>query len=156
MTTSYSNALLKYILTHYIDVIYCKITIEELGEFCKGKPGKNPLETCLIWRADLDQAIISLAPKMDGWQPSELTSSDAVIQVSRSNNISRMQRDLVRDCILRGCEKVCKRTTGSYDILSKIWIPGPEICYNAGIISRLRKFLNAEGRDAQGKFIGGK
>jgi hypothetical protein len=139
---SYSNALLKYILTHYIDVIYCKITVEEMGEFCKGKSGKNPLETALLWKADIDQAIISLAPSMTGWQPSELTSSDAVIQLSRSNNVSRMQRSLISDCILKNCEKVCKRTG----------YKKPETCWNEGIISRLRHYLNGDVRDATGKF----
>ena len=150
---SYSNPLIKYILTHYIDVIYCKITLEEMGEWCKGKAGGNPLETALIWKADIDQAIISLAPKMTGWKPSELTSSDAVIQVSRSNDISRMQRSLAVDCILRDCLKVCKRTNATFDPISKVSIPGPEICYSEGIITRLRKYLNGEGRDSQGKFI---
>jgi hypothetical protein len=30
-------------LTHYIDIMYGKITPDEMGDFCHGKPQKNPL-----------------------------------------------------------------------------------------------------------------
>jgi hypothetical protein len=116
-----------------------------MGEYCKGKSGKNPLETALIWKADLDKALVNLAPGMP-FNPSEITSVDMIMQIARSNDVSRMQRSLLSDCVLKSCDKICKRTGNR----------GPELCYNEGIISRMRKYLNGEGRDDKGKFTGGK
>jgi len=138
----YSNALLKFVLTHYIDIVYCKITPEELGEFCRGLSKKNPLETVLIWKSDLDRGLVSLAPNMP-FNPSEITSADMVIQLARSNDVSRMQRALIADCMLKACDKICKRTCG---------LNAPEVCWNEGIITRIRHYLNGDKRDANGRF----
>jgi hypothetical protein len=81
MTESYSNALIKFVLTHYIEIMYGKITVEEMQDFCSGSAGKNPLETALQWKADTDRALVALAPTMKGWQPRDITSSDIIIQI---------------------------------------------------------------------------
>jgi hypothetical protein len=142
MTQSYSNALLKFILTHYIDILYSKITIEEMGEYCHGKSHRNPLETALLWKVDVDRALVNLAPAMP-FNPSKITSADMIIQIARSNDVSRMQRSLISDCILKNCEKICKRTG----------YKKPETCWNESVITRLRHFLNGDVRDGQGRFI---
>jgi hypothetical protein len=146
MTQSYSNALIKYVLSHYIEIMYGKITIEEMGEYCKGKSGKNPLETALIWKADCDQALVSLSNRKHGWSDAlrDGMSDSMITHLARSNEVSDMQRSLISDCILKDCGKFCKRTCGKN---------APETCWNEGIISRLRKYLNHEGRDDQGKFV---
>ncbi len=138
---SYSNALVKWILVHYIDILYGKITPEEMGDFCKSAGRKNPLETALIWKADVDTAIISLSKKT-GWEDALLGMTDSmVLHLCRSNQVSSMQRTLINDCILKGCLKHCKDTG-----------PGRKICYNEGIITRMRKYLNKEGRSELGRF----
>jgi len=153
MTTSYSNALLKYVLTHYIEIMYGKVTPEEMQDSCKGKSHKNPLETALIWKSDLDQSIVSLSTRHHGWADALPGMTDSVIlHLSQSNKVSGMQRQLISDCVLKGCPKFCKRTNATFDPISKVSIPGPEICYSEGIITRCRKFLNGEVRDESGKF----
>lgn len=147
---SYSNALIKWILTHYCDVLHGKVTPEEMQDFCRSTGRKNPLETVLTWKADIDQAIISLAPRMTGWDPAEITSADCILQLGRSNLVSRMQRDIINDCVLHNCMRDCK-DTGAH---------GSKLCYNEGIISRLRRYLNKEytnthikQRDSSGLFV---
>jgi len=146
---SYSNARLKYTLTHYSEILQGKVTLEEIGEFHKGS--KNPLETALIMKADLDQAMSSLSPRGDIWaQACQSMSVSLLIHLGRMDKrddngnripypLSSMQRALVNDCILKGCGKICKRTCGE---------DAPETCWNEGIISRMRRTLNKENRDS--------
>jgi hypothetical protein len=114
--------------------MYGKITPEELGDFCKSVGRKDPLNTVLNWKIDIDQALVSLSPKSKGWDPAEITSGEIILQIVRSNHIGNMQRLVVSDCILKNCNKACKRT-GAH---------GPEMCWHEPIISRMRRFLNAE------------
>jgi len=159
---SYSNALIKFVLVHYVDILYGKITPEEMGDFTKSAGRKNPQETALIWKADIDQAIISLSKRHHGW--ADALAGEKVIEVNglkfrgmsdsmilhlcRSNSLSNMQRDIVNSCIMKDCIKACK-DTGSR---------GSKICWNEGIISRMRRFLNkqylaAHGKDDHGRFV---
>ena len=140
---SYSNALLKFIATHYCDIMWGKITPAEMSDFTKSVGRKNPLETAMIWRADFDQAFISLSSKHHGWKDALPGMTDSVIlYLCRSNEVSAMQRAILNDCILKSCTKICKRTDSH----------GPDICWNTGIITRMRHFLNGEVRDESGKF----
>lgn len=160
---SYSNSLIKFVLTHYIDILYGKITPEEMGDFCRSMGRKNPLETALIWKSDIDEAIISLSKSHHGWGDALRDAkeievggvkvrkmSDAMIlHLCRSNSVSGWQRMLINHCILRDCGKDCK-VTGSR---------GSKICWNEGIITRMRKYLNGrrlwvkdQPRGADGRF----
>jgi hypothetical protein len=126
--------------------MYGKITPEEMQDFTRSCGRKNPLETALIWKCDFDQALVSLSPKHKGWEPAEITSGDMILQIVRSNHIGNMQRTIISDCILKNCNKMCKRT------------PRPETCWNEGIFSRMKKYLNGlwmieHGRDLNGKFL---
>jgi len=144
MEQSYSNALIKYVLTHYIDIMYGKITPDEMGDFCNSAGRKNPLETALIWKADIDQAIISLSSRSHGWADAlhDGMTDSMILHLCRSNQVSSMQRDLINWCILRDCCKVCKDTG----------YKGSKMCWNEGIITRMRKYLNKEWRDESGQF----
>ncbi len=151
---SYSNALLKFIAVHYCDIMWGKITPEEMQDFTKSAGRKNPLETAMIWRADFDTALVSLSGRFHGWQDAlrDGMSESMILHLCRSNEVSNMQRSIINDCILKGCGKACKRT-GNH---------GPDICWNEGIISRMRHYLNGEytarhvkARNGQGCFSTG-
>jgi hypothetical protein len=124
--------------------MYGKITPEEMQDFTRSVGRKNPLETALIWKTDFDQALISLSPTSKGWDPAEITSGEIILQIARSNHIGNMQRSIISDCILKNCNKICKRT------------PRPETCWNEGIITRMRKTLNGEWLAANGRTPDGK
>lgn len=142
--SSYSSDLIKFTLTHYVDIMNGKITPDEMGDFCKSAGRRNPLETALIWKSDIDKAIISLSDRKTGWRDAlrNIMSDSMLLQLCRSNDISNMQRTLLNDCILKNCGKECKRTIYPYT----------EPCWNEGIITRLRKYLNHDGRDEKGRF----
>ncbi|MDD5510885.1 MAG: hypothetical protein PHI12_08745 [Dehalococcoidales bacterium] len=150
---SYSNALLKFVLVHYVEIMHGKITPAEMSEFTKSAGRKNPLETAMIWRADLDQAIHSLSPRGIWAEACKDMTDTMLYHLGRLDKrddsgpipypLSTMQRVLVNDCILKGCGKVCKRTCGKN---------APDVCWNENIITRLRHFLNGEGRDQAGRF----
>ena len=151
---SYSNALLKFIATHLLDIAGGKITPEEMQDFAKSMGRKNPMETAWGWMIDFNVAFHALAPRgiwdqvaRDGLSEPMLYHLGRLDKRDDSGPIpyplSTMQRLLVNDCILKGCTKVCKRT-GSR---------GPDVCWNEPILTRMRHFLNGEGRDSQGKFI---
>jgi len=149
MIESYSNGLIKFVLTHYMDIMWGKITPEEMGDFCKSAGRKNPLETALIWKSDIDRAIVSLSKKTSWADALPGMTDSMVLHLCRSNQVSSMQRDLINNCILRDCCKVCKDTG----------YRGSKLCYNEGIITRMRRFLNKEyveqhikGRDDSGLF----
>ena len=150
---SYSNAQIKWILTHYCEVMGGKVTPEELRDFCKSMGRKDPLNTVLNWKIDLDQAIHSLSPR-GIWAEACRDMTDSMLyhlgRLDKRDDsgpipypLSTMQRQLVNDCILKGCTKICKRT-GSR---------GPDVCWNEPILTRMRHFLNGEGRDTQGRFV---
>ena len=147
---SYSNALIKFTLTHYMDIVYGKITPDEMQDFTRSVGRKNPLETALIWKTDIDTSIVSLSKRHHGWKDALAAgmSDSMILHLCRSNELSNMQRTIVNDCILRDCCKVCKVT--GYG--------GSEICWNEGIITRMRLHLNGiwlaqNGRDPKGRFV---
>ena len=146
---SYSNALIKFTLSHYCDILWGKITPDEMQDFCQSMGRKNPLETALIWKVDIDQAIISLSSRHHGWKDavSEGMSDSMILHLGRSNTVCNMQRDLINDCILKGCMKFCKNT--GYG--------NPELCYHESIITRMKRYLNGlwlkeNNRDPRGRF----
>lgn len=119
-----------------MEIVWGKITPEELGDFCKSMGRKDPLNTVLNWKIDIDQAIISLSTKHHGWADAlrDGMSDSMILHLARSNELSRMQRDIVNLCILKDCVKVCKDTGYSKS----------KLCYNEGIISRMRHSLNKD------------
>jgi len=131
-----------------MDITWGKITPEELGDFCKSMGRKDPLNTVLNWKIDIDRGIISLSKKT-GWADAlrDGMSDAMILHLARSNSLSNMQRDLVNQCILKDCCKICKDTGYGKS----------KLCYCEGIISRIRRYLNKEilkqnGRDEQGRF----
>jgi hypothetical protein len=114
--------------------MYGKITPEEMGDFCKSAGRKNPLETALIWKADIDTAIISLSDRKHGWEDAlhDGMSDSMLLHLCRSNHVSVMQREIINQCILKDCVKMCKDTGYGKS----------KLCLNEGIITRMRKFLN--------------
>ncbi len=140
---SYSNALIKFVLTHYVDVLYNKLTPEDMKDFCKSAGRKNPLETALIWKCDIDRSLHSLAPKGIWEMACRDMTADMLLHLSRMDkydddgeripHLSFMQRDIVSECILKNCPRVCKETGF-----------GKKPCPNEHIISRMRHFLNKD------------
>jgi hypothetical protein len=129
--------------------MYGKITPDEMGDFCHGKPQKNPLETALIWKSDIDLAIISLSDRKHGWRDAlqDGMSDSMILHLCRSNEVGSMQRTVINQCILKDCLKTCKETGTR----------GSKVCWNEGIISRMRRYLNKQwldehGRDQAGRF----
>lgn len=142
----YSNKQIKYILVHYVEILNGKITLEPTEEQ-HTKSGRNPQEAALSQMADINRAIISLSDKKTGWSDAlqDGMNESMILHLCRSNKICDMQRTIINDCILKGCEKDCKRTSYPYQ----------DECPNEGIITRLRKYLNSEGRDPNtGRFYG--
>ena len=155
---SYSNALIKFTLTHYVDIMYGKITPEEMGDFCKSVGRKDPLNTALNWKADIDQAIASLSNRKQGWHPYEITSGEMIRRIAFTPGLlSSMQQDIVVICILKenthykNCNLQCKETNDTW--VNGVKVQSLKSCANADIITRMRKFLNGQGRDGSGKFI---
>lgn len=128
---SYSNEQIKFILENYLDIASGSMPIDKAKEFLKSAGRKNPAETFIIWKADIDRSISSLCPEHDHWCniATEITPS-MLLHISRSKELSRMQRDVVNLCIIRDCQtKDCDRAI---------------YCPNQGIITRMRKFLNGK------------
>jgi len=126
MTESYSNRLIRFALENYIDLASGNLTVDKMAEFTLSKGRKNPMETQNCWKADIDRAISSLAPKYDVWCFMYKESFECI----RFNlhKLAIMQRTIVSDCIFKECYKF----GSEYD------------CPNDGIISRLRRYLNHE------------
>ena len=129
---SYSNKLIKFTLVHYTDIMTGSIsgaTFDEMKLFTKSSGKKNPQETLSIWKADIDTAICSLAPRHDIWQfvSTQITPS-MLLHISRSRGLSLRQRDIVSLCILADCGRVCSGYCS----------------YVEGTISMMRRFLNVE------------
>jgi hypothetical protein len=144
---SYCDTLIKFTLTHYVDIMNGKITPEDMGDFCRSGARRNPLETALIWKADIDRAIKSLAPKVPGWDPDEITTGQMLRRVAFSPGLlSSMQQDLIVICMLgestrfKTCNVECRATEGIW--VDGVYMPGARSCANEGIITRMRKFLN--------------
>ena len=53
----YSNSQITFILQAYIDISSGNFPIDKAKEFLKSAGNKNPGETFIIWKADIDQAI---------------------------------------------------------------------------------------------------
>jgi len=105
--------------------------IDKAKEHMKSSSPRNPEEIFIIWKADIDRAISSLCPEHDHWHnvATEITPS-MLLHISRSKDLSRMQRDIVSLCIIRDCHaQDCERAI---------------YCENQGIITRMRKFLNGK------------
>ena len=130
----YSDGQIKFILENYIDLASGAMPVDKAARWLKSVSGcKDYLTTFSIWKADIDRAISSLCPEHDHWHnvATEITPS-MLLHISRSKELSRMQRDIVSLCIIRDCQtKDCERAI---------------FCVNQGIVTRMRKFLN-------GKFI---
>jgi len=127
----YNNEQIKFILEHYLEMASSNLPIDKAKEYLKSASKKNPAEMFIIWKADVDSAISSLCPKNDIWHKvaMEITPS-MLLHISRSKELSRMQRDIVNLCITRDCQtQDCERAL---------------YCGNQGIITRMRKFLNGK------------
>jgi hypothetical protein len=133
---SYSNALIKFVLTHYLDIVYCKITPEQMQDFTRSAGRHNPLETALIWKADVDLALVSLSKTHHGWEDAlkDGMSDSMILHLSRSKHLSTMQREIVSNCILRDCNTDCNKTRKG----------GPCTCWSEPVISRMRRYLNGK------------
>jgi hypothetical protein len=128
----YSNGQIQFILEHYIDLASGNMPVDKATMWLKSVSGrKDYLTTFSIWKADIDLAISSLCPEHDHWHlvATEITPS-MLLHISRSKDLSRMQRDIVSLCIIRDCQaQDCERAI---------------YCENQGIITRMRKFLNGK------------
>jgi hypothetical protein len=126
---SYSSDQIVFILQNYIDIASGNMPIDKAKEFLKSAGRKNPADTFLIWKADIDRAISSLCPKNDIWC---LISSESNVEKIRSyeTRLPRMQRVIVRAYILDEWLDWNGLFYGEYEV--------------KGIISRMRKFLNGE------------
>jgi len=133
----YSSQQIKFILEHYIDLAIGDMPIDKAKEFLKSAGRKNPAETFIIWKADIDRAISSLCPEHDHWQDvaTQITPS-MLLHVSRSKELSRMQRDIVSLCIIRDCQ--------TPDCEKAIY------CANQGVVTRMRRFLNSKYKNESG------
>jgi hypothetical protein len=160
---SYSNALIKFTAIHLLDIAGGKITPEEMGDFAKGAGHGNPMETALTWYIDFNIAFHALAPRGIWKEVTHGVLTESMLyHLGRMDKrdelgrkiaypLSNMQRIIVNDCILKGCNKICKRTYGK---------DAPDICWNENIFTRMRKHLNGEKlwikdqeRDVDGRFI---
>ena len=127
----YSNELIQFILEHYMELASGNMPIDKAKEHLKSSSPRNPEEIFIVWKADIDRAISSLCPEHDHWHnvATEITPS-MLLHISRSKELSRMQRDIVNLCIIRDCQaQDCERAI---------------YCENQGIITRMRKFLNGK------------
>ena len=129
---AYSTGQIKFILEHYIDLASGDMPVDKASKWLKSVSGrKDHNATFSIWKADIDRAISSLCPEHDHWRnvATEITPS-MLLHISRSKELSRMQRDIVSLCIIRDCQtQDCERAI---------------FCENQGIITRMRKFLNGK------------
>lgn len=128
----YSNEQIKFILEHYMDLASGDMPVDKAARWLKSVSGRKDYNaTFSIWKVDIDRAISSLCPEHDHWHDiaTEITPS-MLLHVSRSKELSRMQRDIVSLCIIRDCQtKDCEAAI---------------FCANQGIITRMRKFLNCK------------
>jgi len=140
-TESYSNALIRFILRHYIDIASGSMPIKKAADegFIKGAGRKNPAESFLIWRSDVDQAISSLVrPGEDRWEDL-IQGLDFEGIRDRLGLLPRIQRLLIKHCIFGEC----------YWCKNMLDCPSDRNggCDETGIISRMRRCLNGEGYD---------
>jgi hypothetical protein len=135
----YSNEQIKFILEHYLEIASGNMPIDKAKDFLKSSGKRNPAETFIVWKADIDRSISSLCPEHDHWHTvaTEITPS-MLLHISRSKELSRMQRDIVNLCIIRDCH--------NEDCGKAIF------CANQGIITRMRKFLNGKYRNQSTSF----
>ncbi len=128
----YSNGQIKFIMENYIDLASGNMPVDKATKWLKSVSGRKDYNaTFSIWKADIDRAISSLCPKNDIWHKvaTEITPS-MLLHISRSKELSRMQRDIVNLCIIRDCPSMdCERAI---------------YCVNQGIITRMRKLLNGK------------
>ena len=126
---SYSSDQIVFILENYIDIACGAYPIDKAKEFLKSAGNKNPAETFMIWKADIDRALSSLCPKNDIWC---LISREANPEKIRfyETRLPRMQRVIVRAYILGEWVDWNGLYYGEYEV--------------KGIISRMRGFLNGE------------
>jgi len=116
----YSNEQIKFILEHYLEIASGNMPIDKAKDFLKSTGRRNPAETFIIWKADIDRAISALCPKNDLWCN---LCRDVTAEMLRfhARRLSQMQREIVMVCVM-----------GEW----------PGTIYCDGIITRIRKFLN--------------
>ena len=126
----YKNEQIKFILENYIDLACGNMPVDKAAKWLKSVSGRKDYNaTFSIWKADIDRAISSLCPEHDHWHNvATVITPSLLLHVSRSKELSRMQRDIVNLCIIRDCQ--------TKDCVNAIY------CANEGIITRMRKFLN--------------
>lgn len=127
---SYSNEQIKFILENYLDIASGSIPVDKAKEFLKSAGRKNPTETFIIWKADIDRAISSLCPKNDLWCDlcKDVTGEKIRFHTRR---LSQMQREIAMVYIMDE------------------W---PETPYCNGIITRMRKSLNEKYKNTSSQF----
>ncbi len=67
--SSYPYKLVMFTLRYYVDIASGVAPIRQAAEagFVKSAGRYNPMETFLVWRADIDESISSLAGDKDIW-----------------------------------------------------------------------------------------
>lgn len=134
----YANKQIIFVLQNYIDISSGAFPVDKAKEYLRSAGNKNPGETFIIWKSDIDQAISSLCPKNDMWC---LLCHQVIGEKIRFHigRLPRMQRVIVSAYILDD------------------WMDWNGLSYGdrevGGIITRMRKFLNGDGRDEKGRFM---
>ncbi|MCK9569819.1 hypothetical protein M0R72_12825 [Candidatus Pacearchaeota archaeon] len=137
MSESYSNALIKFGLRHYIDIASGNPPLKKAADqgFVKSAGRKNPNETFNIWLADIQRAIASLA-KDDLWS---VMVRDVGFEIMRASlhKLPPVQKHLIKHCIFGEC----------YYCQSMKDCPEEKYgdrCDESHSIGRMRRFLNGE------------
>jgi len=118
----YGNEQIKFILVHYLEIASGDLPIDKAKEYLKSVGKKNPAETFIIWKTDIDRAMSSLCPKNDLWF--ELCKDVTAEKIRfHARRLSQMQREIAMVYIMDE------------------W---PETPYCDGIVTRMRKILNSK------------
>lgn len=103
---SYSTKLILFTLRHYADIASGVSPIEAAANegLVKSAGRKNPMETFLVWRSDIDRGISSLAGANDKWAKYVLERDLEYIRF-KAFDLLPVQRHLVLHHIFEGdCE----------------------------------------------------
>lgn len=133
MTLSYSKKLLRWGLINYTD-LSCGLSprvLDELKQFNKTRKSGTAQQTIVIIKADIDNAISSLATKRgDIWALVSLgITPGALLHASRHPQLSSLQRRIISGCILDPCSGCSGKFAPSY-------------CENNFILKRMQAHLN--------------
>ncbi|MCK9569528.1 hypothetical protein M0R72_11360 [Candidatus Pacearchaeota archaeon] len=137
MLESYSNALIKFGLRHYIDIASGNPPLKKAADhgFIKSAGRKNPNETFNIWLADIQRAIASL-DKNPLWSA---MVRDVGLEIMRANihKLPPVQKYLIKHCIFGECY-YCQNMK---DCPEEKY---GDRCDESHSIGRMRRFLNGE------------